>query len=286
MVQFLCSYLFGERTHLNSLYFRDGNRTQEFWTHDVPGTRMPDVPVFVLTSSTTFSGAEEFCYNLHTRKRATIVGEITRGGANPGNLFPINAQLEIFIPTGRAINPVTGSNWEGTGVTPHVAVAADAALDKALELARPAAKKYHAAHLAKIKAVQTAHREALLLDEQHQSEAAARALREALQAGHSAGLFQEEDINQLGYELLGQKRFTLAVAALQCNATTFPESANAHDSLGEAQKAAGQREAAIASYEQALRLAPEGANADAARAVLAELKKASPSSRSAEGNGK
>ena len=84
MVQFLCPYLFVERTHLNSLYFREGDRTDEFWTHDVPGRRMPDVPVFVLTSAATFSAAEEFCYDLRTRERATLVGEQTRGGANPG----------------------------------------------------------------------------------------------------------------------------------------------------------------------------------------------------------
>ena len=71
MVQYMCSHFFKERTHLNSLYWREGDVTQEFWTHDVPGAVL-DVPLFVLTSSRTFSGAEEFSYNLKTRKRATI----------------------------------------------------------------------------------------------------------------------------------------------------------------------------------------------------------------------
>lgn len=141
-VQFLCSYLFDAPTHLNSLFWRDGDggHTEEFWTlAEVPGRRRPDVPVFVVTSRRTFSGAEEFAYNLRTRERATLVGEVTGGGANPGRTFAISGGLEAFIPTGRAINPVTGTNWEGTGVQPHIAVPADEALDRAVALAREAA---------------------------------------------------------------------------------------------------------------------------------------------------
>jgi len=143
MVQLLCSYLFAERTHLNSLFWREGDRTEEFWTLDeLPGKRMPDVPVFVLTSHYTFSGAEEFAYNLQTRGRATLVGETTGGGAHPGGPQVVNEHLTIFIPTGRAINPVTGTNWEGTGVVPEVAVPAGDAMKAAIELARTAAREH------------------------------------------------------------------------------------------------------------------------------------------------
>jgi C-terminal processing protease CtpA/Prc len=118
---------------------------QEFWTlADVPGEKLPDVPLFVLTSSRTFSGAEEFTYNLKTRERALIIGETTGGGANPGGTFPINDRFSIFIPTGRAINPVTGINWEGTGVTPDVTVSSNTALDVALEYAQEAAEAFRA----------------------------------------------------------------------------------------------------------------------------------------------
>ncbi|MEJ2004117.1 MAG: S41 family peptidase, partial [Cyclobacteriaceae bacterium] len=85
MVQYLCSYFFTERTHLNSLYWRQGNRTQEFWTlENVNGEKRPEIPLYILTSSYTFSGAEEFCYNMQTRERAMLIGETTGGGANPG----------------------------------------------------------------------------------------------------------------------------------------------------------------------------------------------------------
>jgi hypothetical protein len=39
----------------------------------------------------------------------------------------------VGVPFARAINPITGTNWEGTGVTPDLSVPADAALDRAQE---------------------------------------------------------------------------------------------------------------------------------------------------------
>ena len=130
MVALVCSYLFGpEPVHLNDLYWREGNRTEEFWTRkEVAGKRYLNKDVYVLTSKRTFSGAEEFTYNLKNLKRATIIGETTGGGAHPGGGFRINEHFGMFVPTGRAISPITKTNWEGTGVTPDVAVPAEQAL--------------------------------------------------------------------------------------------------------------------------------------------------------------
>lgn len=130
MVALVCSYLFGpEPVHLNDLYWREGNRTDEFWTRkEVAGKRYLNKDVYVLTSKRTFSGAEEFSYNLKNLKRATIIGETTGGGAHPGGGFRISENFGMFVPTGRAISPITKTNWEGTGVTPDVAVPADQAL--------------------------------------------------------------------------------------------------------------------------------------------------------------
>jgi hypothetical protein len=66
----------------------------------------------VLTSKRTFSGAEEFTYNLKNLKRATIIGETTGGGAHPAG-FPHQRAFRMFIPTGRAISPITKTNWKG-----------------------------------------------------------------------------------------------------------------------------------------------------------------------------
>ncbi len=130
MVALVCSYLFGaEPVHLNSLYWREGDRTQEFWTRkEVAGKRYLNKDVYVLTSKRTFSGAEEFSYNLKNLKRATIIGEATGGGAHPGGGFRIHEHFGMFVPTGRAISPITKTNWEGTGVTPDIAVPAEQAL--------------------------------------------------------------------------------------------------------------------------------------------------------------
>jgi CubicO group peptidase (beta-lactamase class C family) len=136
MVALLSSYLFDQPTHLNSIYDRPSNTTREFWTQaSVPGKRYGnDKPVYVLTSKRTFSAAEEFTYNLKQLKRATVVGETTGGGAHPVNPRRINAQFIITVPSGRAINPITKTNWEGTGVAPDLAVTAEQAL-KAAHLA-------------------------------------------------------------------------------------------------------------------------------------------------------
>src|SRR5678815_1567371 len=130
MVALVCSYLFGpEPVHLNDLYWREGNQTDEFWTKkELPGKRYLNKDVYVLTSNRTFSGAEEFTYNLKNLKRATIIGETTGGGAHPGGGFRISEHFGMFVPTGRAISPITKTNWEGTGVTPDISVPADQAL--------------------------------------------------------------------------------------------------------------------------------------------------------------
>jgi hypothetical protein len=131
-IALITSYFFDQPTHLNDLYWRAGDRTEQFWTSAyVPGRRLAGVPVYVLTSQGTFSGGEEFANNLKVLKRATIVGETTGGGANPGEGIDLPGDMVAFIPTGRAVNPVTRTNWEGVGVEPDVKVKADDALKTA-----------------------------------------------------------------------------------------------------------------------------------------------------------
>jgi hypothetical protein len=138
MVSYLASYLFSQRTHLNDLWTRRTNKTEEFWTRDsVPGRRFGgEKPVFVLTSTRTFSGGEEFAYDLKSIKRATLVGETTGGGAHPVSGHRIDEHFVIGVPFARAINPTTHTNWEGTGVEPDVKVPAVDALTTAEKLAR------------------------------------------------------------------------------------------------------------------------------------------------------
>ena len=138
MVQYLCSYFFSsdKKVHLNSIYNRIGDSTTEFWTlQELPGEFMPDMPLYVLTSPRTASAAEEFAYNMKTQKRAIVIGEVTAGGANPGGYADLVNGFSMFVSTGMAINPITKTNWEGTGVHPDHSIAADDAFDAAYEMA-------------------------------------------------------------------------------------------------------------------------------------------------------
>jgi C-terminal processing protease CtpA/Prc len=138
MVAYVSSYLFDRRTHLNDLWTRQTGKTEEFWTRDsVAGRRFGgEKPVYVLTSSRTFSGAEEFTYNLKNLKRATIVGETTGGGAHPVAGHRIDDHFVIGVPFARAVNPITHTNWEGVGVEPDIKAPAGDALATALKLLR------------------------------------------------------------------------------------------------------------------------------------------------------
>ena len=136
MVAWVASYLFDKRTHLNDIYNRTRDRTEQFWTQSpVPGNRLANKPVYVLTSTETFSGAEEFCYDLKNLKRATLIGETTGGGAHPAGPHRIDERFTIIVPDSRPINPISKSDWEGTGVAPDVKVNAEDALKTAEALA-------------------------------------------------------------------------------------------------------------------------------------------------------
>ena len=119
------SYFFaqGDERHLNDIYTRSTDETQQFWTSAAVGERYAK-PVYVLVSPRTFSGGEECAYDFQTQKRATLVGETTGGGANAGDRFALGHGLVVNIPTARAINPVTHTNWEHVGVKPDIAVPA------------------------------------------------------------------------------------------------------------------------------------------------------------------
>ncbi|MEU9802960.1 S41 family peptidase [Streptomyces sp. NPDC051000] len=136
-VAFVCSHLLDERTHLNTMHWRDGDRSEQSWSlPHVPGARFGDSkPLYVLTSDSTFSAAEELAYDLQQLGRAVVVGERTRGGAHPCKGWTVHPHLEATVPMGRAINPVSGTNWEGTGVQPDIPCAAADSLARAHALA-------------------------------------------------------------------------------------------------------------------------------------------------------
>lgn len=130
MIQLISSYFFDEPRHLNTFYIRKDDETKQFWTQaSVEGKKLVDTPIYVLTSGYTFSAAEEFTYNLKNMERATIIGQKTGGGAHPVYFdHRPDAMVTVKVPYGRAINPITKTNWEGTGIEPHIAAPVEDAL--------------------------------------------------------------------------------------------------------------------------------------------------------------
>jgi hypothetical protein len=137
MPEYLASYLFDARTHLDDLYSRTTGLTTRVWTSpEVPGRKFVGKPVYVLTSRGTFSAAEYFANVLRNLRGARLIGETTGGGAHLNEFRRIDAHFSMRLPTGR---PLTMTDWEGTGLAPDVEVPAQNALETALKLAsRPA----------------------------------------------------------------------------------------------------------------------------------------------------
>jgi hypothetical protein len=135
-IQLLCSYFFPEMTHLNDIRYRDEAKDENYWTLPyVPGPKPVNADLYILTSSRTFSGAEEFSYNMKNLKRGTIIGETTGGGAHPTDAKIVQNDFILRVPFARAVNPYSKTNWEGTGVAPDVQVPAAEAFDRAYRMA-------------------------------------------------------------------------------------------------------------------------------------------------------
>ena len=135
-IQLISSYFFDEPVHLNDLYARAEDRTENYWTLPyVPGPKAVGADLYILTSARTFSGAEEFTYNMKNLKRATVIGETTGGGAHPTGARIVQHDFILRVPFARAINPVSKTNWEGTGVAPDISVPAAQAFDRAYAMA-------------------------------------------------------------------------------------------------------------------------------------------------------
>jgi hypothetical protein len=133
-VQRIASYLFAPApVHLNDLFKREDGTTRAFWTlRDLPGTRFgPTKPVYVAVSKQTVSGGEELAYDLQSLHRAKVVGEATAGGAHTSDPHALDGDFWISVPGETAINPVTKTNWEGTGVVPDIVVAPAEAIEEA-----------------------------------------------------------------------------------------------------------------------------------------------------------
>lgn len=130
MVNHIVSHFFKTKTYVSDIYIRSENVTLPYYT--VPDSSygaLTELPIYILTSYKTFSAAEGLSYELQCLKRATIIGETTRGGAHTVTYRPLSSGFVCDIPFGRATSPITKRNWEKVGVIPDIKVPADRALE-------------------------------------------------------------------------------------------------------------------------------------------------------------
>jgi tetratricopeptide (TPR) repeat protein len=264
--EYLSSYFLEHPTQLTSWYSREDDFLEEYWTYkDIGVERLTDVPLFLLTSQRTFSAAESFAYDMKVRERATIIGESTKGGAHSVDLFKIDDRFEIYIPTARAINPITGGNWEGTGVIPDISVPPESALETAIELAKEAGAKFAKTKEAKLKLaveeMQILMDRAEKLFRENKKDEAGTALDSVFQIADKHKLINEFFMDVLAYNYFSEKDEQILYAILKKKIEFFPKSPTAYVTLGYAYYKNNKKELAITNFENVLKLDPDNRNA-------------------------
>ena len=262
---YLSSYFLPYPTQLNSWYSREDDFLTEFWTSKEIGMEpLSDVPLFLLTSKRTFSAAESFAYDMKVRKRAIIIGDSTKGGAHSVDLYKVDNQFEIYIPTARAINPITGTNWEGTGVIPDIIVPSAFALDTAIVLAKRAGTEFAKTKEAKLKLaveeIQNLMDSAELLFRE-KNDSAETALDSVFQIAEKCNFINEFFIDVLAYNYFDKKDEQILYAILKKKIEFFPKSPSAYETLGYAYYKNNKKKLAIANFEKVIELDPDNRSA-------------------------
>lgn len=270
-VRYLSSYFLPAGAPLNGIYSRSTGVTEEFDAPaELPGRRLDHLPLYILTSSKTASGAEGFAYNFKANRHGTVIGEVTWGGAQPGDTVRLGHGFEAFLANGRAVHPLTGTNWERVGVEPDMEMDAEAAYAEAV------ARAYRAA--AERQERRTADAAAWITGLESGLATGADELRAELERGLEAGLVGERQVNFLGYGFIEAGEPALAEAVLRLNRDRFPDSPNVHDSYGDALDALGRLDQALVCYRRAVALA-EAAGDPRLDAFRANLERAETEAR-------
>ena len=138
MIAYVLSYVFDEPTHLNDIYERVGNRTQQWWT-------MPHVPGLKFGAASPYSCSCDQRLHLLGRRGVRLQHPDPEAGhahrrdhrwrGPPRAASEGHRALHDWRPVRPRDHPITGTNWEGTGVTPDIAAPAADALDLAHTMA-------------------------------------------------------------------------------------------------------------------------------------------------------
>ncbi|WP_312037160.1 S41 family peptidase [Pseudoalteromonas sp. MMG012] len=130
LVQHIISHFVPQGTILWDLHGKGGELEARITSYYIEGTNsFINTPLYILTSDRVASAPEILSYTLKHLKRAVVIGEKTAGLAHYTGAQKINDWLFIRIPMGRPVSPITKTNWEQKGVSPHYRVDADSALD-------------------------------------------------------------------------------------------------------------------------------------------------------------
>jgi len=278
LIPWLISYFLPHPTQLTGTYYRNHDSLEEWWTLErVEGKRLLDVPLFILIGKNTFSSAEYFAYDLKVRNRATLIGEASKGGAHSVDLYPVGDNFEIYISTARAVNPVTGTNWEGTGIAPDIAVPSESALDRAIELAKEAAQEYGKSKDAKIteavKRMQGQLDQAEKFFKGSDVNQAESLLESAFQTGMQADLIDEFFIQVLAYHYSSLENYRMSIWLLEKHTQLYPETTNGYAALAWTYYKAGEKKLALKQFEKVLELDKRNS---VAKRMLKELKEEKP----------
>jgi hypothetical protein len=240
------SYFLKDNTHLTGTYERRTDTKKELNTVSVKGNKRLDMPIFILTSNRTFSAAEAFAYDLQSRKRATIIGEITGGGAHPVDFMRLPKGYGLIVPYAESINPITKSNWEGVDVIPDFKTTKEESLTKAKELAIIAAKNYREQPFNELE---------LILEKndiiQGDEDKVFELIKLLLKRNH----LEDFIINDMGYSYLENNKIIAAYVIFKSNVEIFPKSPNAHDSYADVLALKDNKKEALKHYKQAVLLA-------------------------------
>ena len=242
------SYFLKEGIKLTGTYERRTDTEVELKTVSVKGNKRLEVPIFILTSSFTFSAAEAFAYDLQSRKRATIIGETTGGGAHPVDFIRLVQDYALIVPYAESINPITKSNWEGVGVIPDIKTTKEESLAKAQSLAVIAAKNYREMPFNKLKTI---------LDQNEISQKEENEVCELFKVLLERKHLEDFMINNMGYSYLENEQVNSAYVIFKSNAEIYPQSPNAHDSFAEILVLKGENQEALKHYQLAVSFAKE-----------------------------
>jgi C-terminal processing protease CtpA/Prc len=139
VMMYLASYFLGgeQSQPLYVSFNRKNQKIAEFRTRtDITGKRMPNVPLYIVVSSKTFSTGEMFAYGLQKVGRAKVIGETSAGAAHETDTIGIGHDIMMVLPINRLAHVKTKTNWDRTGVIPDIPTKANEASNVAQDLIR------------------------------------------------------------------------------------------------------------------------------------------------------